>query len=134
MDAPSIGARMAERLQAVGIETVDDLLQGDPGLLASQLDYRRIDAELITTWQQQASLVCRVPMLRGHDAQLLVAAGITTPEEVADYAADELFALIEPIATSSEGQRILRGGKDPDLQEIADWIEYAQHHRELSAA
>ncbi|MEM6474363.1 MAG: DUF4332 domain-containing protein, partial [Planctomycetota bacterium] len=134
VDAPSIGSRMAERLQVVGILTVDDLLNADVESLAEQLDYRRIDASVITTWQQQASLVCRVPMLRGHDAQLLVAAGISTPEEVSAYSASDLFALIEPIASSSEGQRILRGGKDPDLEEITEWIEYANHHRELSAA
>ena len=134
VDAPSIGARMAEKLNAVGIYTVDDLLNADAESLAEQLDHRRIDADVITMWQNQAILVCRIPMLRGHDAQLLVAAEITTPEEVSQYAPDDLFALIDPIARSSEGKRILRGGKLPDLEEITDWINFAGQNRELMAA
>ena len=73
-------------------------------------------------------------MLRGHDAQLLVAAEITTPEEVAEYDPNELFELIDPIARSNEGKRILRGGKLPDVQEISEWISYSALNRELMAA
>jgi hypothetical protein len=134
VDAPSIGARMAERLRAVGVVTVDDLLSSDPDELAEQLDHRRIDAAVIAGWQHQAILVCRIPMLRGHDAQLLVAAEITTPEEVAEYEAEDLLALVDPIARSNEGKRILRGGKRPDLDEVREWIHYARQHRELVAA
>lgn len=134
VDAPSIGARMAEKLEVVGILTVDDLINADPAELAEQLEHRRIDAEVITAWQNQAILVCRVPMLRGHDAQLLVAAEVTTAEQVAQYDADELFALIDPIARSNEGKRIIRGGKLPDLEEITEWITYAALSRELIAA
>jgi hypothetical protein len=125
---------MAERLGAVGIYTVDDLLGADPDTVASELDHRRVDSDTVLEWQQQATLVCCVPMLRGHDAQLLVAAEITTPEKLAVADAEELFGIIDPIARSSEGKRIVRGGKLPDLEEVTDWIHYAQHHRELRAA
>lgn len=134
VDAPSIGSRMAEKLNAIGIYTVDDLLTADPNTLAEQLEHRRIDADVILTWQQQATLVCRIPMLRGHDAQLLVAAEVTTAEEVTEYDAAELFALIDPIARSNEGKRIIRGGKLPDLEEITEWISYSKQNRELVAA
>lgn len=134
IDAPSIGARMAERLNAVGIYTVNDLLNADLESLATELDHRRIDADLLLQWQQQASLVCRVPMLRGHDAQLLVAAEITTPEELAQCDADELFGVVDLIARSSEGKRIIRGGKLPDLEEVTEWISFGSQHRELMAA
>ncbi|QDV46017.1 ATP-dependent DNA helicase RecG [Stieleria neptunia] len=134
VDAPSIGSRMAEKLEAVGIFTVDDLLNADPTEVADQLNHRRIDAEVITAWQNQAILVCRVPMLRGHDAQLLVAADVTTAEEVAEYDPSELFALIDPVARSNEGKRIIRGGQLPDLDEITEWIQYAALSRELVAA
>ncbi len=97
-DAPSIGDRLAERLNAVEIYTVDDLLNADPASLAADLDHRQIDADTVAQWQQQATLVCRVPMLRGHDAQLLVAAEITTPEELASCDPGELFGIIDPIA------------------------------------
>ena len=134
VDAPSIGAKMGDRLNAIGIHTVDDLLNADPEDLAAQLDHRRIDADTIVAWQQQATLVCRIPMLRGHDAQLLVAAEVTTPEEVEASDPDELFAMIDPISRSNEGKRILRGGKLPDLDEIKDWISFARQNRELMAA
>ena len=134
VDAPSIGARMAERLEAVDIVTVDDLLCADAADLADRLNHRRIDAEVITAWQNQAILVCRVPMLRGHDAQLLVAADVTTAEEVAEYDPSDLFALIDPVARSNEGKRIIRGGQLPDLDEVTEWIQYAALSRELVAA
>jgi len=48
--------------------------------------------------------------------------------------AEDLFGIVDPIARSSEGKRIIRGGKLPDLEEVTDWIHYAQHTRELRAA
>ena len=134
VDAPSIGARMAEHLNGVGIYTVNDLLNADPEALANELDHRRVDAETVLQWQQQSTLVCRVPMLRGHDAQLLVLSEVTTPEELAGCDANELFGIVDPIARSSDGKRIVRGGKLPDLEEVTDWIGFAQHQRALQAA
>jgi predicted flap endonuclease-1-like 5' DNA nuclease len=134
VDAPSIGPRMAERLNKIGIYTVDDLLQADPGTIAASLNHRRIDESTVLQWQQQAALVCRVPMLRGHDAQFLVAAGMTTPEQLAASDPVSLFAEVEAIAHSAEGKRIVRGGKLPDLEEVTEWIEYATQHRSLKAA
>ena len=134
VDAPSIGSRMSERLGAVGIETVDDLLAADPETVASDLDHSRVDAETVLHWQQQASLVCRVPMLRGHDAQFLVAAEVTTPEELSEWDAEELFGVIDPVVRSRKGKRILRGGNPPDQNEVANWIRYASQNRQLRAA
>jgi hypothetical protein len=125
---------MAERLSAIEIVTVGELLSADPETLAADLDHRRVDSDTVLDWQQQATLVCRVPMLRGHDAQLLVAAEVTTPEELAQCDAEDLFEAVQEIAQSREGRRIIRGGDPPDLAEVTDWIEYAQHKRELKAA
>ncbi|QDT06739.1 hypothetical protein K227x_51550 [Rubripirellula lacrimiformis] len=134
VDAPSIGARMAERLNQIGLYTVDDLLNSDPETVAEQLGHRRVDADTVLQWQQQSTLVCRVPMLRGHDAQFLVMAEVTTPEELAGQDADDLFGIVDVIARSSDGKRVARGSKLPDLEEVTEWIGYAQHHRELKAA
>jgi hypothetical protein len=134
VDAPSIGARMAGRLEAIEIHTVNDLLTADPDTVAAELNHRRVDSDVVLQWQQQAELVCRVPMLRGHDAQLLVIAELTTPEELAAADAEELFQRIDPISRSGEGGRVLRGGKLPDLNEVNGWIQFAQHTRELVAA
>ncbi len=134
VDAPSIGERMEERLQAIGVSTIQDLLDADPEQVAEQLDHRRVDADTVLQWQQQTTLVCCIPMLRGHDAQLLVAADIITPADLAACDAEELFEIIDPIARSKEGKRILRGGNLPDLEEVSDWVNFAQYNRELRAA
>jgi nucleotidyltransferase/DNA polymerase involved in DNA repair len=134
VDAPSIGPKTAAKLQALGIHTVDSFLTANPDRIASQLRNRRITRQRILAWQQQASLVCRIPMLRGHDAQLMVEAGITEPKQVAGYAPESLLAKIIPVARSAEGKRILRGATEPDLAEVTDWIEWAKEQRPLKAA
>lgn len=133
-EAPSIGPRMAQRLAALQINTVDDLLAADPAAVAAGLQLRRVDTGTVRDWQQQAILVCRVPMLRGHDAQLLVAAGISQPERLAQCDPAWLLAQIDPVASSRQGQSILRGSSPPDLVEVTDWIRWAQSQRELKAA
>lgn len=132
--APTIGPRMAERMHRIGVKTVDDLITRSADSIAAELKLAKVDAPLVRQWQQQATLVCRVPMLRGHDAQLLVAAGITEPERLAECDAAWLLDQIEPVARGREGKAILRGGKLPDLAEMQEWIRNAQQHRELMAA
>ncbi|MEM9366242.1 MAG: DUF4332 domain-containing protein [Planctomycetota bacterium] len=134
VDAPSIGPRMASRLNDVGVYTVDDLLQSDAASVAETMAHRRVDEDTVVAWQQQATLVCRIPMLRGHDAQFLVAAGMTTAEEVMSANATALFKDVDAIANSNEGKRIARGGSLPDLDEVNQWIHYANQSRELVAA
>jgi energy-coupling factor transporter ATP-binding protein EcfA2/predicted flap endonuclease-1-like 5' DNA nuclease len=129
VDAPSIGPKTAERLHAIGVTTVAELLELDPTDAAARINYNRINAELIRTWQRQTSLVCRVPNLRGHDAQLLVACNVPTPEALAKLDAAALLAQIEQLLETAEGKRILRGAKAPDQQEVSAWIRWAKHAR-----
>lgn len=134
VDAPSIGPRMATRLEECKIYTVDQLLAADPESLADKLNQRRVDADTIRSWQDQTRLVCRIPNLRGHDAQLLVACDITSPETLAKMDGETVLTQVTEIAESKDGQRILRGSKAPDLNEVTDWIAWATHCRQLSAA
>ena len=134
VDAPSIGPRMAARLEKLGIYTVDQLLAANATSLTDKLNLRRIDAATIRAWQEQARLVCRIPNLRGHDAQLLVACNLTSPEELATMQAAAVLKQVLAVAQSSEGQRILRGSKQPDLVEVNDWIDWASQCRSLNAA
>jgi len=132
--APSIGPRMAQRLEAVGIRTVADFLQADPASTATRLDRKSVDAQVIRAWQQQAALVCRVPWLRGHDAQILVACGVTDPESLAKLDAATFWNTVQPVAQSAEGKRMLRTSKAPDLEEVTHWIQWAGQARTLRAA
>ena len=134
VDAPSIGPRTAERLVGVGISTIADLLRADPEELAERLQHSRTNAETIHQWQQQTSLACRIPELRGHDAQILVALGITDPQELARHEPQELWGKVAPFVTSNQGKRIIRNGKKPDLQEVSNWIHWAAAARTLVAA
>ncbi|MEZ6079084.1 MAG: DUF4332 domain-containing protein [Pirellulaceae bacterium] len=134
MSTPSIGPRMAARLEALGIFTVDQLLAANAESLTDKLNLRRVDATTVRAWQEQARLVCRIPNMRGHDAQLLVACDLTSPEELATMQAASVLAQVLVVAESSEGQRILRGSKQPDLAEVKDWIEWASQCRSLNAA
>ncbi len=134
VDAPSIGPRMAARFEKFGVHTVDQLLASHADLLADKINLRRIDGDTIRAWQEQARLVCRIPNLRGHDAQLLVACNLTSPEELAAMEPASVLAQVLVVAESLEGQRILRGSKLPDLAEVNDWISWSRHCRSLSAA
>lgn len=134
VDAPSIGPRTAARFEKIGVMTVSDLVNRDAGELSVKLKTRRLTEALITEWQQQAILVCRIPELRGHDAQVLVACELTDVDEIAGMSPQELFAVVKPYVHSTKGQRQLRSAKTPDLAEVTDWIEYACNSRSLRAA
>ncbi len=132
--APSIGPKTAQHLGAVGIYTVDDLLKAKASDVSARLNKRRITMETIEQWQAQAGLVCQIPELRGHDSQILVACGIMEPEQLAAKRPVDLMSVVGPFADTSEGERIVRGGKKPDLEEVTDWIRWAQSSRSLASA
>lgn len=134
VDAPSIGPKTAGRFEKIGVVTVDDLLNVDPDEAAAKIAKRHISADVIRQWQAQASLVCRVPEIRGHDAQILVACGIDEPEALAGSEPKALLADVLPFCRSSAGKRIIRSGKAPDLAEVTAWISWSQHSRSLRAA
>ena len=132
--APSIGPKTAERFEAIGIKTVADFLSANPELTARRLKRRRIKAETVREWQRQTTLAVRIPWLRGHDAQILVACGVLDPERLGGMDAAALWSIIQPFSDTSEGKRIIRNGKAPDRAEVEDWICWAQRARQLRAA
>ena len=134
VDAPSIGPRTASKLKSIGVVTVDEFLRMKPAEIADKLSDGRITAERIADWQAQSKLACRVPQLRGHDAQILVACGISDPAQLSAMTADELWQRVAPFTKSAEGKRIIRGGKTPDLAEVSDWIEWSKEARPLQSA
>lgn len=132
--APSIGPRTAQMMESIGVRTIEDLLSMAPDRLAEKLNHRRITPSVIQQWQAQSRLMCQIPELRGHDAQILVACRITTPENLASQKPAELFAIVEPFSRSKEGERIIRNGRKPDLAEVTEWIQWAANARSLKAA
>lgn len=129
VDAPSIGPKTGDRLTAVGLKTVGDLMEADAAAVADQLAVRHITADVIRDWQAQSDLVMRVPDLRGTHAQLLVGAGFRDAESLAAAEPDDLCARVLAFAVSREGQRVLRDGAPPDLEAITAWGAAARHAR-----
>ncbi len=133
-DGPSIGPKTAEKLAAVGIRSVADLLNADSASVAEELDVSHIRAAQIVDWQHQARLVCRIPNLRGTGAQLLVACGFTKAEQIAGADPEPFVRKIAAFCRSKPGERILRGSKPPAAERIAGWINNAAAARSLEAA
>jgi hypothetical protein len=131
-DAPSIGPKTGQRLRLVGVSTVAALLENDAADLASKLSAgaqrvsSRVSVQTVRDWQDQTRLVCRVPSLRGHDAQILVACGFRQPEKIAAGGVDAVWTQVMPFTKTSECQRIVRDGQPPDRQEVADWVSHAK--------
>jgi len=131
---PSIGPKTAERLQAVDIQLVADLLQADPDEVAARLNEQRMTPETVRRWQLQAQLVCRIPNLRSHDAQILVACGVEDPAKLATLDAGKFLRQVTRFVETKEGQRILRNAKRPDLVAVTAWIQWSANARQLKAA
>jgi hypothetical protein len=133
-DGPSIGNKTAERLRAAGVRTVADLLKASPEKTAARVSQKWITADLIRQWQDQARLVCTIPDLRGHDAQVLVGCGILSADALSRQRPQQLLETVEAFCATSAGERALRGGTQPDLAEVTDWIDAAASARELKVA
>jgi hypothetical protein len=134
VDAPTIGPKMAQKLESIRVKTVGDLLAGDSGDIAAAIGEKAVTADTVETWKIQSMLVCRVPNLRGQDAQLLVAAGYRTAESIAEASGDSLYEAIARVASSKQGLRYLRGGNPPDRDRVVSWIEWSKHSRMVKAA
>lgn len=133
-DAASIGVKTAARLYVVEIKTVADLLAADPKALSAALDVGYITEKVIRDWQDQAQLQCDIPGLRGHDAQFLVGCGYRTVDQVAGSDANTLLIDLQAFLITKEGERYLRVGNEPDLDEVKSWIKNAKSVKEIAAA
>ncbi len=126
VDAPSIGAKTARRLNRIGITTVSDLLAADAEDSVRALDLRYITAEIFNDWQSQAFVMKSVPTLRVHDAQILVGCNITTAESLAIQQPSVLLNLAQVYVESADSKRYLREALPPDLKEVSGWIAAAK--------
>ena len=124
--APSIGPKTASRLTAIGIHTVEDLLQAEPEEAATRLKFKHINARLIRDWQAQAELACSIPGMGSIAAQLLVAVGVRDPEDLANADPEMLINMMDEFCDSADGQRMLRDSPPPDEDKLRTWIVAAQ--------
>ena len=134
VDAPSIGPKMATKLAEIDIHSIADLINCHAESAADRLAERNVTSEMIADWQKQSLLVCRVPNLRGHDAQIIVGTGLSTAEELAKSNPEAFYEKVMQYASSKAGLRILRGAVPPDRKEVSEWIHWAQNCRAVRAA
>ena len=134
VDAPSIGPKMATKLAEIDIHSIADLINCHAESAADRLAERNVTSEIIADWQKQSLLVCRVPNLRGHDAQIIVGTGLSTAEELAKSNPEAFYEKVMQYASSKAGLRILRGAVPPDRKEVSEWIHWAQNCRAVRAA
>ena len=134
VDAPTIGPKMAEKLESIRVKSIGDLLAAESGDVAHAMGEKGVTAATVEIWKSQSMLVCRIPNLRGQDAQLLVAAGYSTAESIAQASAEALVEAIARVASTKQGLRFLRGGNPPDRERILSWIEWSKHSRLVQAA
>ena len=125
VDAPSIGRKTAKQFARAGITTIGDLLDCDAEMVELELNVRHITSEAIRIWQDQTQLIMDVPGLRVHDAQLLVGAGITTREDLANASARTIFELAMEFLATPQGERVLRDDQVLRADEVEEWIEMA---------
>jgi hypothetical protein len=127
VNAPSIGHKTAKRFEKIGILNIDQFLEAEPALMVSKLNTGWITEALVLSWQDQARLVCEVPVLRGYEAQLLVAADCRSTGQLAGCEATELHAKIEQICDSRDGRQILQQvSHSPSLADVNKWIQLAR--------
>lgn len=123
VDAPSIGPKMAARLEKLGVRVVADLLAAEAGTVAKGLALSHVSAGDVADWQAEARLVLAVPGLTGTGAQLLVGAGYREPSAIAAVAPDKLTSDVHAFASGAGGRRVLRDGRVPADETITGWAE-----------
>ncbi len=116
-----IGPVYGEKLRAVGITSVDKLLERGASKAgrASIAKETEIDEKFILKWTNHADLF-RVPGIGPQFSELLEAAGVDTVKELRNRNAENLYAKIQEVNESKSLVRRL-----PSLAQIKEIIEEA---------
>ncbi|MEM8945883.1 MAG: DUF4332 domain-containing protein [Planctomycetota bacterium] len=130
-DVLALGPRTAGRLASVGIRTVADLLSASAHVVATRL--RNFDADQITTWQREASLLVAIPDLSDEAARLLATADCGCVETLAASTPTELFAKLEAARQTTE-DRWLVEALMPTIATVSAWIQLARESKKSRAA
>ena len=121
----------AEKFVAIGIRSTDDLLMAGakPTGRGHLADETGIQEQLITSWVHEADLM-RIPGVGAQYSDLLEAAGVDSPAELAQRNPKNLEATVQSVAAERPGivHRI------PGETEIAGWISEASKLEKLVEA
>lgn len=126
---PVLGDSTATRFARLEIHTVGDLLAADAGKVARQLQRPDITAAVVAMWQSHMGLICFVPELSLADAQVLSAAGIVGPDDLAKIDADEFYAAVEQFLSSDRGRRFAKARGRYQRGCLSTWRCGAERHR-----
>ena len=122
VEIEGIGQSDAEKLIAIGIKTTDDLLMAGAKASGREQVARTtgISGDQILSWVNDADLM-RIPGVGSEYSDLLEAAGVDSPAELALRNARNLEITVQEVAAARPG--IVR--RIPGETEIAGWIEAA---------
>jgi len=134
LEVPFIDRQAVQTLQTRGIHTVTQFIALDAQQVVHQCAPCSLDPKTIQQWQIQLRLVCSIPNLGSHAAQILVGCGFTSAAEIADATSAEMTSLLEDFRQSNEGSHLLQSGPFPDTTLIRDWIRGASKARQSKAA
>lgn len=125
-DALLLDELIENELHAAGIMTVEDLLCVDVEELTEFIDDEEISEDMITNWQSQVMLMMRVGGLRPLDAQILIATGIRTADELASSSASDVFKAARSFLDRQIGNHLLDPEEaDIDESDAQTWIDLA---------
>jgi len=117
-----IGEQYADKLSAVGVATVESLLE--KGATAKGRDelaeQTGISGKLILRWVNHADLF-RIKGVAGQYSELLEAAGVDTVPELAQRNAANLH---QALLTTNEEKKLAK--TTPSLTQVTDWIAEAK--------
>jgi len=122
IEIEGIGPVYAEKLQAIGIQYLEDLLEqgATPKGREAIAEKTGISPDLILRWVNHADLF-RIKGIGPEYAELLEAAGVDTVPELARRNPANLYQALKQANEKRERVRRL-----PDEAQVADWIEQAK--------
>jgi predicted flap endonuclease-1-like 5' DNA nuclease len=121
-DVEGIGPAYAEKLAAIGIATTSDLLDAGAKPYAREriAEQTGISSKLIRDWVNKVDLM-RVPGVGPQYSDLLEAAGVDSPAELAQRNPTNLAITVQEVVAERPG--IVR--RIPTESEIAAWVQAA---------
>jgi len=122
VDIEGIGETYSQKLEAVGINTIEELLSGCCAKKdrVSVAEKSGVSEKLILNWVNRADL-SRVSGVSTQYADLLECAGVDTIPELAQRNAENLHAKMLEV---NEEKNLVR--KLPTANQVADWVAQAK--------